>query len=262
MRTSILISLLAGCAAWGVAARGVPLLQYSQDGKHYLPLTAINGEERAKSYYNYREKSGHPEFGTVRGTSTVAMYWDDTRDVLSLIAISGSSSGGKKDKGRVQYTFKGLPFSNYLALSDDPKEFRYEKGDSKATALFAYKNNTDGLIFSGLERAKFAIRLSIKSFSGVKNWRLVDGDPEYGGDFLALDMKKPLYLRTAPVTTGGHKHHAPPPPTPPIKLPPPVSPVDGNSGAGPQVPSPAVPEPGVGLVLAGVGGLLTIRRRR
>jgi len=189
------------------AADAAPILEYSQDGKHYTDFDAVIGTAKAGSYYDYYNQSGHPAFGTPKATSSAAMYWDDKRDALSLILISGSATG--KDGGQVLYKLSDLPWSTVLTLSDDADEYDYDKGQRVTTPRFNYKSGTDGAIYGGLERSKsWVIKIALSSVKGVKNWRLIDGAA--GDDAVDLNMRKTLYIRYA--GDDGADGVTPPPP--------------------------------------------------
>lgn len=191
MRHLIPAILLLAAALPSAAA---PLLQYSQDGQTYLPFNPVVGRERVANYYDYYNYAGHPDFGLVAGVTTAAFYYDQKRDALSLIVISGSGD----DSGKVSYGFQNLPSTAYLNLCDDPGEFSYAAGASSAEALFRWNQQTDGLVFSGLENQPLGIKISIKPYVSVSNLRLAAANNQ----FFALDLSRPLYVRTQPVGGG------------------------------------------------------------
>jgi hypothetical protein len=249
--------LFVGAIAWGTRTLGAPMteapiLEYSQDGTHFLPFDAIARTRKVSRYYEYHAKSGHPEFGTAHDTSTAAIYWDGRREALSLILISGAPArrGRTGDSGKVSYTIRGLPSTTYRELSDDPREYKYERGRSKTSASFVYRQATDGLILAGLEKVdQFTIRLDMTKHNGVRTWRLVDDADDNGiSEYIRLNMKKPLYIRAS--TLGDDSTPPPPPPVPPDT---------GNSGGGTTNP---LPEPGLAVWgFTGAFALFTRRRR-
>jgi hypothetical protein len=224
----------------------VPSLEYSQDGVNFLPFDAVVGRQKVKDYYNYRDQSGRPTFGTVRETASAALYWDEKRKALSMIAINGSARHGfRTATGEVDYTFSGFTTKTHLKISDDAGEVDYTDGAPTATAHFEYRSTSDGLVFGGLgQTSTLALHITLNAVTGIRNWRLVDGNVNASGQFIALDMTKPLFLRT----TGSHSGN---PGDPPV-----VPPATGSGG------TPGVPEPGFGFVGAMALGLLSLRRRR
>src|SRR5438477_2340684 len=99
--------LLGWCSqALAAAMLNAPALEYSQDGVNYQSFDAIVGRSKIGAYYDYHDKSGHPAFGTQRGTASVAVYFDDKHDALSLILISGTAGRGR---GRATFDVSGLP---------------------------------------------------------------------------------------------------------------------------------------------------------
>ena len=61
--------LLGWCSqALAAAMLNAPALEYSQDGVNYQSFDAIVGRSKIGTYYDYHDKSGHPAFGTQRGT--------------------------------------------------------------------------------------------------------------------------------------------------------------------------------------------------
>src|SRR5207237_5666484 len=117
---------------------------------NYQSFDAIVGRSKIGTYYDYHDKSGHPAFGTQRGTASVAVYFDDKHDALSLILISGTAGRGK---GRATLEVFGLPESTTVSVSDDPREIKYKKAQGSASGKFNYSRGTDGLALSGLEQA-------------------------------------------------------------------------------------------------------------
>jgi len=276
-RRLISLALLAGA----FSASAAPVLEFSQNGKDFAPFEAIEGTAKAATYYDYYTQSGHPAFGTPKATSTAAMYWDEKRSALSLIIVSGSAES--KDSGQVRYKLDNLPWSTYLSLSDDPGEYEYDKGQELTTPRFVYKNGADGVIYSGLEKSSWVIKISLSQIKGVKYWRLAN-DGETSDAFVGLDMKKPLYLRyqgeddedddvvvPPPPTTnqgGGKKRprsvmtktFTPPSGNLPLLGPYKVLPGSNNPGGG-GIGNP-IPEPGGILMLAGLGMMLLRRGQR
>lgn len=201
-----LIPAILLISALAPALPAAPLLQYSQDGQTYLPFNPVVGRERVANYYDYYNYAGHPDFGLVAGVTTAAFYYDQKRDALSLIMISGSGY----DSGKVSYGFQNLPSTAYLNLCDDPGEFSYATGASSAEALFRWNQQTDGLVFSGLENQPLGIKVSIKPFVSVSGLRLAAANNQ----FIALDLNRPLYVRTQPVGSGVGGGGTPPVPEP------------------------------------------------
>jgi len=278
--------------AAGIPAIGAPILEFSQDGNHYSPFDAIEGRAKAVTYYDYHHQSGHPLFGTPKATSTAAMYWDEKRGALSLMIISGSADPKNKESGQVRYKVDNLPWSTFLALSDDPREYEYDKGQELTTPRFVYKNGTDGAVYGGLEKSSWVIKVSLSEIKGIKNWRLADPEGS-ANDFIALNMKKPLYLRYSGEDDADEEEEVevvlpPPPPrqggrrgvrsvaaklfTPPsgplpllgpYKILPGSNNPGGGGGGGGGVGNPQpIPEPGGILLLAAMGSLLLGRGRR
>jgi hypothetical protein len=228
-----------------------PLLFYSQDNVHFTPFEPLQSRQKVREYYNYYHKSGHPQFGNEHNTGTAAIYWDDKRDALSLILISGAPPrrGRTGDSGQVTYRFRSLPSTTYLALADDRAKFQYDSGNEQAKANFNYRDGTDGLVFAGLSGVEsFKMRIQVSTHRGMRTWRLLDGDVMDDGQFVGLDLSKPLWIRATGLAS----------PLPP----PPVPPVDGNSDGGTDggTTNP-LPEPGIGLWMLAACTLLTRRRR-
>ena len=267
-RIAWFIACLLGWCSEALAAPmlDAPALEYSQDGVNYQSFDAIVGRTKIGAYYDYRDKSGHPAFGTQRGTASVAIYFDDKHDALSLILISGTAGRGK---GRATFQVSGLPDSSTVSVSDDPREIKKAKGS--ATGKFGYSRGTDGMALSGLEQAaSLAVRIALASSWRVGTFRLVDGDVANGGQFIDLDMSEPLFIREAAAgssaPTGGHHHHHRGGGGGGVTDPGPVSGgSDGNApGEGGVSNPPAVPEPSSALIMmiAGARGLLRRGRRR
>jgi hypothetical protein len=246
MRLGWKIAWFAGCIMGAARASAAPMtqppiLEYSQDGTNFFPFATLSGHAKAGTYYDYRNDSGHPAFGTGRGISTAAFYWDDRHSLLSFMAISGAPGRGK---GSVKYTFDSLPASTVLSLSDDPREFKYSAGKAHASAYFRYHNGTDGLVFGGLQQSSsMTMEMAITPVKRVNEWHLVNGDLADGGTIIDLDMNKPLFLRATKVGAV-----------------PGLPPASGNSGG--LGSNPSVPEPGLALGIVGTLGLLIFRRRR
>jgi hypothetical protein len=259
-RIAWFIACLLGWCSEALAAPmlDAPALEYSQDGVNYQSFDAIVGRSKIGTYYDYHDKSGHPAFGTQRGTASVAVYFDDKHDALSLILISGTAGRGK---GRATFEVSGLPGTTTLSISDDPREIKYKKGQGIARGKFSYSRGTDGLALSGLEQAaSFAMRIALVSSWRVGTLRLVDGDVANGGQFINLDMSEPLFLREAAAAApaGGHHHHH----HGGVSDPNPVSGSDGNApGKGGVSNPPSVPEPGCAMIMTIVGAWGLLRRR-
>src|SRR5438067_12858405 len=96
-RIAWFIACLLGWCSEALAAPmlDAPALEYSQDGVNYQSFDAIVGRTKIGTYYDYHDKSGHPAFGTQRGTASVAVYFDDKHNALSLILMSGTAGCGK-----------------------------------------------------------------------------------------------------------------------------------------------------------------------
>jgi hypothetical protein len=264
MRLAWKILWFVGAVTWGaqvVAApmNTMPALFYSQDNLHFTPFDAVESRQKVREYYNYYRKSGHPTFGNTHNTATSAIYWDDKRDQLSLILISGAPPrrGRTGDSGQITYRFRSLPVSTYLGLADDKAKFHYEPGHEVTKAIFNYREGTDGLVFAGLsDISSFKMRIQVSTHKGVRNWRLVDGDVTDDGQFLSLDLSKPLWIRVSSLSG---------PPVPPI-----VPPVDDNSGGsgttggdgGNGDTASNIPEPGAGAAVLAALALFARRPRR
>jgi hypothetical protein len=94
MRFGWKIFWFAGAVVWGARAIAapmttVPVLEFSQDGEHFTRFDALERRRKVARYYEYHDKTGHPEFGTAHDTGTAAIYWDYKRKALSLLLISG-----------------------------------------------------------------------------------------------------------------------------------------------------------------------------
>lgn len=249
---ALVSSLVLGSAAQAAPVNTAPDLEYSQDGITYQPFKAVVGRQKVRNYYDYHGESGHPAFGTARATATAAVYYDVKRHALSLIVINGMARHGFRTAvGGARYWFAGLTPSTYLSVRDDPKDITYDAGDETASARFAYKSSSDGLVLSGLEDEPLEVRFSLSNVRDLDTWRLVDGNTGPSHAFIGLDPDKPLFLRSVNgVNT----------PRPPAK--PPTSGSGGNVGGG-GVSTPPLPEPGVlSIGAAAVIGSLAARRRR
>lgn len=255
MRLTWKIICFVAVVAWGGRAVAAPMdtmpsLSYSQDNIHFTSFDPLETREKVKSYYKYYAKSGHPRFGNAHNTATTAIYWDDKRDALSMILISGAPPrrGRTGDSGQITYRFRSLPSTTYLGVIDDRAKFHYQPGQEQAKAIFDYREGTDGLVFAGLEQGdSFKMRIQVSTHKGVRHWRLVDGDVTDDGQFLGLDLSKPLWIR---VTAN-----------PGSVVPPLVPPIDSTSGGGDDAGT-NLPEPGIALALLGTSILFTRGRRR
>ena len=190
------LSLYAGL--WTLPAMAIPALQYSQDGINFQSIQSLSTALSAKTYYDYRQHTGHPGFGTAMRTDTVSLVWDTTDSALSMIFISG---GGIGDKGSGRVSLTGLPTSAQLALSDDTGEFRMGRRGGTLTGRFAYQDATDGLVLTGLEAAPFTAKLKLGGTRGIKTLRIADGNPQAGGQFITLNLRQPLWIRSGVATT-------------------------------------------------------------
>ena len=202
VRWALAIAALA-CAPMLSAA---PAIEFSQDGRNYYPLRLIQAAMKASTYYTYTKinDTGHPAFGTHKGVATVSLFLDTLDNTLSLIFISG---GGRGDEGKGRIAGSGLPTASQLALSDDPGEFHLSSKTGKLSGNFRYGNATDGCVVDGLENATFTAKLKLSDIAGINTLRLTDGDPQAAGQFLALDLRKPLYITTAVSSVGRGRHH-------------------------------------------------------
>src|SRR5258706_10553214 len=118
-------SVISGARASGTPMVQVPALEYSQNGVDFQPFAALSGKAKVGTYYDYRNFSGHPDFGTARELTTAALYWDSRHSLFSLILIAGTDGKGK---GEAKFSLDGLPESTVVSVSDDPDEFRYSHG--------------------------------------------------------------------------------------------------------------------------------------
>ena len=69
------------------------------------------------------------------------------------------------------------------------------------TGRFAYQDATDGLVLTGLEAAPFTAKLKLGGTRGIKTLRIADGNPQAGGQFITLNLRQPLWIRSGVATT-------------------------------------------------------------
>lgn len=179
-------------------ASAAPILQYSQDGTNYRPIVPLASSMKASDYYNYSSHAGHPAFGVQKGSDTVCLYWDTTRNALSMLFISG---GSDRASGTVSVT--GLPLASQMTLSDDPGKFKFDRKTHTLTGRYSYQNSTDGFVMSGLDAAAFDAKLKLSGTHGIQNLRLTVGDPNDGGAFQPLFLQRPLFFRTSVAAAPG-----------------------------------------------------------
>ena len=88
--------------------------------------------------------------------------WTLSGGVQSLIALKGSPARGTN----------GEIFDKFITLADS-------------------NDHSHGPLFTA--------KLKLTGTSGIKAMRLLDGDPNAGGHFISLNLKKPIWLRVAAV---------------------------------------------------------------
>ena len=175
----------------GTTVSAATIIQYSQDGKLFYPLPVISEAMAATTYYDYSEHEGHPGFGLSKRTGTLALFRDTADGVLSLIFVSG---GGMGDRGSGKISVLGLPSDTQLSLNDNGR-YHLTSNPGTLTGRFYYRNTTDGFVLSGLEGKTFAAQLQLSGLHGLKALRLTEGDPNSGGAFQPLNLRRPIYLR-------------------------------------------------------------------
>ena len=193
---SLCVSLVLAVSVVSAA----PILQYSQDGTNYRPIVPLFSSMKASDYYHYSSHAGHPAFGVQKGTDTVCLYWDTTRNALSILFISG---GSDRDRASGTVSVTGLPLASQMTLSDDVGKFKFARKTDTLTGHYSYQNSTDGFVMSGLDAAAFDAKLKLSGTHGIQNLRLTVGDPNDGGAFQPLFPQQPLFFRTSVAAAPG-----------------------------------------------------------
>jgi hypothetical protein len=170
----------------------LPVVQYSQDGRHFTTVSLLQTTVSPARYYRYRASTGHPAFGTTSDTATIAMVWDSTDNTLGLMFISG---GNATPEGGADITLSGMPRVARMTVADDATEFHYSPRRGKLTGSFHYAASTDGFVLGGLQSSSFRAALSLSNRENIDEVRLANGDPTAGGSFVAMNLKKPIYFR-------------------------------------------------------------------
>jgi hypothetical protein len=196
-RLSLSLTIMAIVPLLNTCADAAPMLEYSQDNVHFKSLALIIGAKSANQYYDLRGGSGHPAFGTLAGTTSTAFYWDTTRDILSTIDISGTTS---IDAGKVNLTFAGLPRGTIATLVQDSVSLRLNR--QRARATIEYVHETGGLVLGNLGQLPFQIEMTLSAAKPLNHWRLSSGL----GKFVQLNPSEPLYIDSLAQPTARQRH--------------------------------------------------------
>ncbi len=244
--------LLLAAAALSAPARAAMVLEFSQDGVHYSPLSAVNRTLKPGSYFDSFTSPDNPRLTTGPGVSSIAFYYDRVDNRLGLMLVSNTSrkTGGVAD-GSADFTISNLPSSAKLVRATGADEVTFKKVAHSIVANFDYTNEFDGLMIGNLQAAT-SFNIQINLTDSVDLQRLQIADPGSGKFFKRLNASEPVYIRGTYAVTAPHGGG-----TVGIGVT-----GGGGGGSGGGITSTLVPEPSSAALVALAGLCLAKRTRR
>ena len=202
-----LAALLLAMSQAASAAIQPPDFVYSQDGIHFEPLPVLKENEPVSEYLRLYHGREHPRFGAKLDTETVAVYWDQADNAVSLLVVSGAAPHGYP---KASVRIDGLPVTTETDFRDHANRLHIHHGSGKASVVLDGDPGIASAGFDDLGDDPLTMDLAIHSTDAAAQFQLITGSTGHDhGQIESLDLDSPLVIESLGPEAEDPRRHVP-----------------------------------------------------